>query len=75
MGWAGPRETLGQAGKQVSGPGGLSTLFFLFCFIFSISVVLFLICFNIKSFYKNPGNNYGCLLNYSSDPYQFPTFI
>ena len=31
--WAGPREKLGQAGKQVSGPGGLSPLFFLFCYV------------------------------------------
>ena len=42
MGWAGPREKLGQAGKQVSGPGGLSPLFSIL-FFFSISVVLFLI--------------------------------
>ena len=32
--WAGPLGELGRAGKQVSGPGGLSPLFFLFCFSF-----------------------------------------
>ena len=32
--WAGLREKLGQAGKQVSGPGGLSPLFFYFVLSF-----------------------------------------
>ena len=32
--WAGPLGELGRAGKQVSGPGGLSPLFFYFVSLF-----------------------------------------
>ena len=52
MGWAGWGNWAG-SGKQVSGPGGLSPLFFcsvLFFFFYFCN--LFLICINIKSFYK-----------------------
>ena len=55
MGWAGPQEKLGQAGKKVSGPGRL--LFFLFfslCFVlilFSILQVCFEFGFETNSIY------------------------